>query len=89
MKLHVDEDLSLSEIAEQELISRQGVHDTIKRAKVQLIEAEERLGLVKRTLAVRDGLGELTKNIKALNLVEPEKQNLLLLAKSLKEIWEV
>ena len=89
MKLHVDEDLSLSEIAQQEGISRQGVHDTLKRAKLQLFEAEAKLGLVKRTLAVREGLDALEKGILAVDIEEPKKQKLLLLVKALKEIWEV
>ena len=40
------EDLSLAEIAESESISRQGVHDTIRRAEKQLDEFENKLGLV-------------------------------------------
>ena len=40
------DDLSLAEIAESENISRQGVHDTIKRAGAQLDEFENKLGLV-------------------------------------------
>ena len=46
MELYLFEDLSLSEIAETCDISRQGVHDTIKRGKAQLEEYENRLGLI-------------------------------------------
>ncbi len=46
MELYLFEDLSLSEIAETCDISRQGVHDTIKRGKAQLEEYEMRLGLI-------------------------------------------
>ena len=46
MELYLFEDLSLSEIAETCDISRQGVHDTIKRGKAQLEEDESRLGLI-------------------------------------------
>ena len=35
---YYDEDLSLSEIAENEGITRQGVRDAVKRAEAQLIE---------------------------------------------------
>lgn len=45
---NVLEDYSLTEIAEEEGISRQGVYDAVKRASVQLKRYEERLGLVKR-----------------------------------------
>ena len=36
----------MAEIAEAEGISRQGVHDTVKRAEKQLEEYEEKLGLL-------------------------------------------
>ena len=42
------EDLSLSEIANEEQVSRQSIHDTIKQAERKLTAYEEKLGLVKR-----------------------------------------
>lgn len=45
---YYNEDLSLSEIAENEGITRQGVRDSIKRAEAQMLEMEERLGLARR-----------------------------------------
>ena len=42
------EDLSLSEIASQEEVSRQSIHDTIKQGEKKLTAYEEKLGLVKR-----------------------------------------
>ena len=42
---YYNDDLSLSEIAENEGITRQGVRDSIKRAEAQLFDMEERLGL--------------------------------------------
>ncbi len=47
---YYNNDLSLSEIAENEGISRQGVSDFIKRGESQLYEFEEKLGYLK-TLA--------------------------------------
>ena len=44
---YYNDDLTLAEIAEAEGISRQGVHDTVKRAERQLEEYEEKLGLLK------------------------------------------
>lgn len=46
---YYDLDLSLSEIAENEGITRQGVRDAIKRAEQQLLLFEQTLGLVKKT----------------------------------------
>ena len=48
--LHYNEDLSLSEIAEQSGISRQGVWDNIRRAEATLRELEEKTGLVGRVM---------------------------------------
>ena len=44
--LHHNEDLSLSEIAEKAGISRQGVHDVIRRAEKSLAEIERKTGVV-------------------------------------------
>jgi len=41
-------DLSLSEIAEDQGISRQGVHDIVKRCSKQLKDYEEKLSLIKK-----------------------------------------
>lgn len=50
MRMHLDEDFSLAEIAEREGISRQAVRDTIMRAQTQLDEYEAKLGFMKRDL---------------------------------------
>lgn len=46
MELYHEENLSLSEIAEEFGISRAAVHDSLKSAEKQLAEYEEKLGLV-------------------------------------------
>ena len=50
----VIEDLSLGEIAAEMGISRQGVHDLIKRCNQTLKGYEEKLHLVERFLAVKE-----------------------------------
>lgn len=68
---YYNDDLSLSEIAENEGITRQGVRDSIKRAEAQLFEMEARLGLAKRFSQVRKGLDEIvdcTEKINEINL---------------------
>lgn len=47
------EDYSLSEVAENLGISRQGVHDMIKRCNLTLEEYESRLHLVEKFLCIR------------------------------------
>jgi predicted DNA-binding protein YlxM (UPF0122 family) len=88
LALHVDEDLSLSEIAESEGISRQGVHDALKRAESQLLEMEARLGLVRRTTAVQEGLAALSESILKAHVPEGEKQALLRQVESMQNHWE-
>ena len=46
--LHYNADYSLSEIAEETGISRQGVWDIIKRAEETLRKTEEKTGLIRR-----------------------------------------
>ena len=55
----VFEDYSVSEVAQDEGISRQGVHDLMKRCDKALEEYEEKLHLVGRFLRIRDKVGEI------------------------------
>jgi predicted DNA-binding protein YlxM (UPF0122 family) len=48
LELYLNDDLTLAEIADDAGISRQGAHDTVKRAIAQLHSYEEKLGLVAR-----------------------------------------
>lgn len=48
LTLYYIDDLSLGEIAEDLNISRQGVHDKIKRTSSILLDYEEKLGLMKK-----------------------------------------
>ena len=50
----IAEDLSLGEIAEEAGISRQGVHDLIKRCNQTLRGYEEKLHLLEKFLAVKE-----------------------------------
>ena len=51
---YYDLDLSLSEIAENEGITRQGVHDAIKRAEQQMLLFEEKLGVIDKTERLKE-----------------------------------
>ena len=61
-KIYEDEvynDLSLSEIAQENGISRQGVHDMVRRCNHMLTEYENKLHLVERFLKIRSGVDEM------------------------------
>ena len=66
LELHFAEDMSLAEIAEQENISRQAVHDAITRGRRALEGYEAKLGLIQRfmnqKLVIRDAVEALDKN---------------------------
>ena len=69
-------DLSLSEVAEERGISRQGVHDMIKRCGKQLLDYEDKLHLVEKFLATREKaeqihrLAQTCRETKNLSLAE-------------------
>ena len=62
---YYNNDLSLSEIAENNNITRQAVRDIIKKGEKKLFEYEEKLLFMKRTLnqerKIEKALAELTK----------------------------
>ena len=66
------DDLSLSEIAESAGISRQGVHDLIRRCQRALEGYENKLHLVERFLSVKEKVGEIGE---ILDEWEREKKN--------------
>ena len=62
---YYDKDLSLSEIAQNQNITRQAVRDIIKKGENKLFEVEEKLGIMKKTFKQEEKiaiiLSELTK----------------------------
>ncbi len=54
-------DIGYSEAAQQEGITRQGVHDLIRRCDQQLEHYEEKLHLVERFLAIRRHVEKLSR----------------------------
>ena len=57
--LYYNEELSLAEISEHAGITRQGVRDSIKRGEAQLLEMEQRLGLMARIRSLEEALEEI------------------------------
>ena len=62
---YYNNDLSLSEIAENNKITRQAVRDILKKGEKKLFEYEEKLGIMRRMLnqekRIEKALEELTK----------------------------
>ena len=56
---YYNDDLSLSEIAENEGITRQGVHDMVKRCSKQLRGYEEKLHLVEKFLSIKEDVAQI------------------------------
>ena len=75
LEAYMLEDLSLSEIAETEGISRQGVHDNLKRSIKQLEEFDNKLGLVKKSEEI-SGIAEMLKETISTCKDEKLKENI-------------
>lgn len=72
---YYNDDLSLSEIAENEGITRQGVRDQIKRAEMQLLSLEEKCHYCEKFLKLKDlsnsiRKGEDTEISEILNIID-------------------
>ena len=57
--LYYNQDLSLSEIAEETGVTRQGVHDTLARAAALLGNMEEKTGCIARAQRVQAAVREI------------------------------
>lgn len=74
--MYYDEDYSLSEIAEEFNISRQGVHDLIKRTEKCLLKYEETLKLVERFKEQEEKLRIISDKAKYILNNEDKKEQL-------------
>ena len=81
--LHYNEDLSLSEIAEQCGISRQGVWENIRRAEAAMREIEEKTGLIRKFSEFSGGIGHACETLEQLTpTIEGQARQLALEALS-------
>jgi uncharacterized protein len=71
LKLYCEEDLTLSELALEAGITRQGVHDALTKAQAQLEEYERKLGLVARYRRLEDAIHDCRQ---ALSHVTPTQE---------------
>ena len=90
MKLYHEENLSLAEIAGELDISRQGVHDALKKAEKSLKAYEEKLGLVDRFSNTSQAIEQIDARIESLiQGLEEDKTGKSAFASELKEIRNV
>lgn len=88
MELYYGENLSLSEIAAEFSISRQGVHDALKNAGRALHEYEQKLGLVDKFQQSREAIGDIDERIKGL-MEDVQKQEALVPAEVTAELQKI
>lgn len=69
---YIQEDYSISEIAEEMEISRQAVHDAFKRITKQLKGYEEKLGLLERFEQQRSEMRRLHECLQEMNISETD-----------------
>lgn len=69
LEYYYNDDLSLSEIAENEGITRQGVRDSIKRAEAQLYSMEKKLGHCRRFNEMKKNVDEITALAEKINQI--------------------
>lgn len=69
---YIQEDYSISEIAEEMEISRQAVHDAVKRITKQLKGYEEKLGLLERFELQRNEMKRLHECLQEMNISEED-----------------
>jgi predicted DNA-binding protein YlxM (UPF0122 family) len=80
--LYYNEDLSLSEIAENYDITRQGVRDVIVRAEKAMTDLEDQTGLLKRFMQMQDKIAAIETAAEAIATINyrqyenPELQKL-------------
>lgn len=67
LAFYYEQDLSLGEIAEEFSVSRQAVHDIIKRSEKILDQYEEKLGLVGKFNADQEKLDQMLQLIAGLD----------------------
>ena len=71
---YYNNDLSLSEIAENENITRQAVRDNIKKGEKKLFEYEEKLEFMKRMLKQENVIENILKEISKIETKDSDKQ---------------
>ena len=86
--LYYNQDLSLSEIASELGITRQGVHDSLSRAETALGEFERVTGCIardRRTAKALEAIAGACERLQSIPEAREAAQNILLASASIKE----
>ena len=84
---YYNNDLSLSEIAENNGITRQAVRDIIKKGEKKLFEYEEKLQFMKRTLKQEDTLQKVLSELSKIQKDSSDKKVANILETIKKELY--
>lgn len=76
MALYHEENLSLAEIGQEFGISRQAVHDTLKKAEMALEDYEEKLRLIDKLVRTEEAVGRIEEEIDKLKDTVKDKKAL-------------
>lgn len=83
---YYNEDLSLSEIAENDNITRQAVRDIIKKGERKLFEYEEKLLFMKKTINQEQKIQQVLLNLTKIQKDSSDKQITSILEEIRKEL---
>lgn len=75
---YVNDDLTISEIASNRGISRQGVHEVVKRSEAILEEYEKKLGLINKFISIKLDIKELLTIIEELDINNSFRNEIML-----------
>lgn len=89
LDLHYNNDFTLTEIAEQLNISRQGVYDNEKRGRIILNEYEKKLGLLHKFSVQKQKAQKVLQKLEVLRLEELSQDNREIIESVEKEIGEL
>lgn len=89
LEYYFGEDLSLGEISEEMSVSRQAVHDTIKRCESILMDYENKLGLFNKEIEENKKLEEIIQTLESVktdyNLKDNRIDKIIYICKELSE----